>query len=250
MALAMLLTLWFATHSARTTAAIAITIVAGLVITLAGGLAAAGSLNVISIAFIPLFVGLGVDFGIQVTVRFNAERWAGAELRTALERAAVGVGAPILLAAGAICLALVAFLPTDYIGLAELGIISAFGMVVALVLNLTFLPALLVLLKPAAPAAQVGYCLLYTSAGRTPHARAARLPCPCLLRGVRSDRARMGRAVLSSQAAHPFPAPEPARWGAGGNASGHQDARVPAQSCDRLRTARKSPPARPCARPE
>ena len=157
MALAMLLTLWFATHSARTTAAIAITIVAGLVITLAGGLAAAGSLNVISIAFIPLFVGLGVDFGIQVSVRFNAERWAGAELRTALERAAVGVGAPILLAAGAICLALVAFLPTDYIGLAELGIISAFGMVVALVLNLTFLPALLVLLKPAAPAAQVGY---------------------------------------------------------------------------------------------
>ena len=157
MAAAMLLTLWFATHSARTSAAIAITIVAGLVITLAGGLAAAGSLNVISIAFIPLFVGLGVDFGIQVAVRFNAERWAGADLQAALERAAVGVGAPILLAAGAICLALVAFLPTDYTGLAELGIISAFGMVVALGLNLTLLPALLMLLRPAAPAAPVGY---------------------------------------------------------------------------------------------
>lgn len=157
MALAMLLTLWFATHSAKTTAAIALTIVAGLVITLAGGLVATGSLNVISIAFIPLFVGLGVDFGIQVSVRFNAERWAGADLRVALERAAVGVGAPILLAAGAICLALVAFLPTDYVGLAELGIISAFGMVVALVLNLTLLPALLVLLRPAAPSAPVGY---------------------------------------------------------------------------------------------
>jgi hopanoid biosynthesis associated RND transporter like protein HpnN len=157
MALAMLATLWFATHSAKTTGAIAVTIVAGLVITLAGGLAAAGSLNVISIAFIPLFVGLGVDFGIQVSVRFNAERWAGADLREALERAAIGVGAPILLAAGAICLALVAFLPTDYTGLAELGIISAFGMVVALVLNLTLLPALLMLLRPAAPAAPVGF---------------------------------------------------------------------------------------------
>ena len=157
MATAMLLTLWLATRSAKITAAIAITIVAGLVITLAGGLAAAGSLNVISIAFIPLFVGLGVDFGIQVSVRFNAERWAGAGLHAALERAAVGVGAPILLAAAAICLALVAFLPTDYTGLAELGIISAFGMVIALILNLTLLPALLVLMKPAAPAAEVGY---------------------------------------------------------------------------------------------
>lgn len=157
MAAAMLLTLWLATRSAKITAAIALTIVAGLVITLAGGLAAAGSLNVISIAFIPLFVGLGVDFGIQVSVRFNAERWAGAGLGEALERAAAGVGAPILLAAGAICLALAAFLPTDYTGLAELGIISGFGMIVALVLNVTLLPALLMLLKPAAPAAQVGY---------------------------------------------------------------------------------------------
>lgn len=157
MAFAMLLTLWFATRSVRTSAAIAATIVAGLIVTLAGGLLAAGQLNVISIAFIPLFVGLGVDFGIQVSVRFNSERWAGAELREALERAAAGVGAPILLAAGAICLALAAFLPTDYTGLAELGTISAFGMAVALVLNLTLLPALLVLLRPPAPAQRVGF---------------------------------------------------------------------------------------------
>ena len=157
MALAMLLTLWLATRSVKTTTAIAITIIAGLIITLAAGLAAAGSLNVISIAFIPLFVGLGVDFGIQISVRFNAERWAGAGIGEALERAAAAVGAPILLAAGAICLALAAFLPTDYTGLAELGIISGFGMVVALALNTTLLPALLMLLEPAVPAAQVGY---------------------------------------------------------------------------------------------
>ncbi len=157
MAVAMLLTLWFATRSAKTTVAIAVTIIAGLVITLAAGLVAAGSLNVISIAFIPLFVGLGVDFGIQVSVRFNDERWQGAGMADALERAAAGVGAPILLAAGAICLALAAFLPTDYIGLAELGIISALGMVIALVLNVTLLPALLMLLKPAAPTGQVGF---------------------------------------------------------------------------------------------
>ena len=157
MAAAMLLTLWFAVRSAKTVTAIAVTIVAGLVVTLAAGLLAAGKLTLISVAFIPLFVGLGVDFGIQISVRFNEERWAGAGLREALERAAAAMGAPILLAAAAICLALGAFLPTDYVGIAELGIISALGMIVALVLNLTLLPALLMLLRPAPPAVRVGF---------------------------------------------------------------------------------------------
>jgi uncharacterized membrane protein YdfJ with MMPL/SSD domain len=54
-------------------------------------------------------------------------------------------------------LALAAFLPTDYIGVAELGVIAALGMVVALLLNLTLLPALLALLRPPVPAARVGW---------------------------------------------------------------------------------------------
>jgi len=157
MAAAMLLTLWLATRSARTVLAIAVTIVSGLVITLAGGLLAVGALNLISVAFIPLFVGLGVDFGIQVSVRFNAERRAGANLVDALERTAEAIGAPILLAAGAICLALGAFLPTDYVGIAELGIISGLGMLVALALNVTLLPALLMVLKPQPPTSEVGF---------------------------------------------------------------------------------------------
>ncbi|MDB5723518.1 MAG: hopanoid biosynthesis-associated transporter HpnN [Novosphingobium sp.] len=157
MGVAMILTLWFATRSARTVLAILVTIVVGLVITTATGLLAAGRLNLISVAFIPLYVGLGVDFGIQVSVRFNAERRAGAGLVEALERAADAVGASILLAAAAIVLALAAFLPTDYIGVAELGVIAGLGMIVALALNVTLLPALLVLLKPAPPAAEVGF---------------------------------------------------------------------------------------------
>ncbi len=157
MAAAMLVTLWFATRSAKIVAAITLTILAGLLITLAGGLLAAGRLNLISVAFIPLFVGLGVDFGIQISVRFNAERRGGVGAVKALQLAAEAMGAPILLAAGAICLALGAFLPTDYIGIAELGVISAIGMVVALILNLTLLPSLLVLFNPAEPEHEVGY---------------------------------------------------------------------------------------------
>lgn len=154
---AMLLTLWFATRSAKTVFAIVVTIVTGLVMTTAVGLLAAGRLNLISVAFIPLYVGLGVDFGIQVSVRFNAERRAGAGVVEALERAADGVGASILLAAAAIVLALIAFLPTDYVGVAELGMIAGLGMIIALVLNVTLLPALLVLLKPPTPREDVGY---------------------------------------------------------------------------------------------
>lgn len=157
MALAMLVTLWFATRSAKIVAAIVITIIAGLVMTTAIGLAAVGTLNLISVAFIPLFVGLGVDFGIQIAVRFNAERLEGAAIPQALERAAVALGAPLALAAGAIFLGFGAFLPTDYVGISELGIIAGLGMVIALILSITLLPALLVLLKPGKPVAEVGF---------------------------------------------------------------------------------------------
>jgi hopanoid biosynthesis associated RND transporter like protein HpnN len=157
MALAMLVTLWLATRSAKIVAAIVVTIVVGLVVSLALGLLTVGRLNLISIAFIPLFVGLGVDFGIQVAVRFNAERRAGATPLDALARMAEAIGEPLLMAAGAILLALAAFLPTDYTGIAELGVIAGMGMMVALLLNVTLLPALLVLLRPAPPAHEVGW---------------------------------------------------------------------------------------------
>jgi len=157
MALAMVVTLWLATRSAKIVAAIVVTIVAGLVVSLALGLLAVHRLNLISIAFIPLFVGLGVDFGIQVAVRFNAERQAGAAPLDALRLMAEAIGEPLLMAAGAILLALAAFLPTDYVGIAELGIIAGMGMMVALLLNVTLLPALLMLLRPAPPAEEVGW---------------------------------------------------------------------------------------------
>ncbi len=157
MAAAMLVTLWFATRSAKIVAGIVVTIVAGLVVTTALGLLAVGALNLISVAFIPLFVGLGVDFGIQIAVRFNAERADGADTGAALHRAAVALGAPLTLAAGAVFLGFGAFLPTDYIGIAELGIIAGLGMIVALLASVTLLPAMLMLLKPGTPRRDVGF---------------------------------------------------------------------------------------------
>ncbi|HEV8408405.1 MAG TPA: MMPL family transporter, partial [Sphingomicrobium sp.] len=157
---AMILTLWLATKSARLVAAILITIVIGLFITMAIGLLTVGRFNLISVAFIPLFVGLGVDFGIQISVRYNAERSAGADPSDALRQAAAALGAPLTLAASAIFLGFGAFLPTEYVGVAELGVIAGIGMIVALALSVTLLPALILLLRPGKPRREVGFSAL------------------------------------------------------------------------------------------
>ncbi|HWK34919.1 MMPL family transporter [Sphingomonas sp.] len=160
MVLAMLVTLWFATRSVRLVAAIMGTIIIGLVVTTAVGLLAVGRLNLISVAFIPLFVGLGVDFGIQICVRFNAERADGRSPADAMRGAAGALGAPLLLAAGAVFLGFGAFLPTAYVGIAELGVIAGLGMVIALAFSVTLLPAAVLLLRPRAPRREVGFAAL------------------------------------------------------------------------------------------
>jgi hopanoid biosynthesis associated RND transporter like protein HpnN len=156
MLLAVLVMLWLAVRSTKLVLAILMTTLIGLVLTAALGLAAVGRFNLISVAFIPLFVGLGVDFGIQFSVRFRAERLVHEDLGTALESAAAGIGGSLALAAAAIVLGFLAFLPTDYIGVSELGVISGLGMVLGFVLNLTLLPALIVLLSPSRLTGPVG----------------------------------------------------------------------------------------------
>ena len=66
-----LLTLWLALRSFKIIFAILVTLFVGLAWTMAIGLWSVGVFNIISIAFIALFVGLGVDFGIQFSVRYR-----------------------------------------------------------------------------------------------------------------------------------------------------------------------------------
>ena len=153
---AMLLMLWLALRSIRLIACVLGTTLVGLVLAAAVGLLAVGRFNLISVAFIPLFVGLGIDFGIQMAVRFRAERLAEPDIKTALGRAARGIGGSLAVAGAAVSLGLFAFLPTAYIGVSELGVIAGLGMLIALALNLTLLPALVVLLKPKAQGLEVG----------------------------------------------------------------------------------------------
>jgi len=123
--------LWMALHSAKIIFAVFVNLFIGLSITTALGLMMVGSLNLLSIAFAVLFVGLGVDFGIQFSVRYRSERFKNDNLREALAEAARRAAVPLSLAAMATSAGFLCFLPTDYKGISELGAIAGVGMIVA-----------------------------------------------------------------------------------------------------------------------
>jgi hopanoid biosynthesis associated RND transporter like protein HpnN len=158
--LVVLLILWMALHSSKIILAVFTNLFIGLSITTALGLMMVGSLNLLSIAFAVLFVGLGVDFGIQYSVRYRSERFKGNDLRTALEKAAERSAVPLSLAAMATAAGFLSFLPTDYKGISELGEIAGVGMLVAFTSSITVLPALLNLLNPPGEKEAVGYAFL------------------------------------------------------------------------------------------
>ncbi len=147
--LVVLVILRLALKQARIILAVLINLAVGLTFTAAIGLRMVGALNLISVAFAVLFIGLGVDFGIQFSVRYRAERYANSDLLEALQATARGVAGPLLLAAASIAAAFYSFLPTAYVGLSELGLIAGTGMIVAFLTTVTLLPALLSVLKPA-----------------------------------------------------------------------------------------------------
>ena len=157
---AILLTLWLAVRSVKIIAAILMTLFAGFALTTAAGLAAFGSFNLISIAFIPLFVGIGVDFQIQYAVRYRAERHAIGDLRQALTGSGARIGSSLTLAALATAACFFSFIPTDYSGLAELGFVAGIGMIIAFLSSGTVLPALMKILNPKEEMEEIGFARL------------------------------------------------------------------------------------------
>ncbi|TPQ35351.1 hopanoid biosynthesis-associated RND transporter HpnN [Bradyrhizobium guangdongense] len=155
-----LLILWLALHSSKIIFAVFVNLFVGLALTTAAGLIMVGSFNLLSIAFAVLFVGLGVDFGIQYSVRYRSERYKHDDLTGALVLAAKRSAVPLSLAAMATAAGFLCFLPTDYKGISELGQIAGVGMLVAFLSSITVLPALLKLLNPPGEKEPVGYAFL------------------------------------------------------------------------------------------
>ena len=149
--------LWLALKSGRIILAVFLALAGGLAITAALGFLMVGSLNMISVAFFVLFVGLGVDFCIQYSVRYRDERYHKDNLKTALVDAGRDIGAPLALAAAATAAGFLAFLPTNYQGVSELGLIAGVGMFVAFLMSITVLPALLAVLDPPGEKEPLGF---------------------------------------------------------------------------------------------
>jgi hypothetical protein len=152
--------LWLALRWFRVIFAVVVSLVVGLSLTAALGMLLVGTLNLISVYFAVLFIGLGVDFGIQYSVRYRAERHEVDGLREALLHAGRRAGAPLTLAALATAAGFLSFLPTDYKGLSELGLIAGLGMLIAFFTSITVLPALLSRLNPPSEPYPLGYAAL------------------------------------------------------------------------------------------
>lgn len=131
--------------SVRLVVASLVTLVVGFIWTAAFAVAAVGSFNLISVAFAVLFIGIGIDFSIHFGLRCREMADHGIKGRASLSAAGRSIGKALALMAGTAALGFFSFLPTDYRGVSELGLIAGFSMIAAFITNVTFLPAVLAL---------------------------------------------------------------------------------------------------------
>ncbi len=142
-AVGLLLTLGFRTT--RHPLLLLLTVVVALTWTFALATLAIGHLNILSICFAAILIGLGVDFGIHFLSRYLHLRQELYELQEALELTAESVGPGILTSALTTALAFGSAALTGFPGLAELGIIAGGGILICAFATFTFLPALIAL---------------------------------------------------------------------------------------------------------
>lgn len=135
--------LYRAMRSLAIVSAAVVTLLVGLVWTAGFAAATIGHLNLISIAFAVLFIGLGVDFQIHLGMAYVDFIRQGRGHREALAEAARDVGGAEVMCAFTSAIGFLVFVPTDYRGVAELGLIAGAGMFIILFLTLTIFPALL-----------------------------------------------------------------------------------------------------------
>ncbi len=154
-----LITLWLylAVRTWRLIVPILLTLGLGLLLTVLFAALAVGTLNLVSVGFGVMFVGIAVDFAIQFAVRFREYRHATGDPVQGMRDTAARAGIQILCAALATAAGFLAFVPTAFSGVAELGLIAGGGMLIAFLCTLTFLPAAISVFSPRDAAAEVGF---------------------------------------------------------------------------------------------
>jgi hopanoid biosynthesis associated RND transporter like protein HpnN len=135
------------------------TLFVGFLFTLGWAAISVGEINLISIAFVFMFVGIAVDFAMQYCLHYREERLKrnSANDTEALDVAGGHMAEPLLLSAATVAIGFFCFLPTAYRGVAELGVIAGGGIIIAFLLNFTLMPALLRLTRLKPETSPVGF---------------------------------------------------------------------------------------------
>jgi len=100
-----------------------------------------GHLTILSVAFTPILLGLGIDFGIHLVARYREEKERGQTFDSALERSFRHTGKAITAGAMTTALAFFAITLADFRGIQELGFIAGTGVLLALLSTFTGTPA-------------------------------------------------------------------------------------------------------------
>jgi len=129
--------------SFRLVVATLICLLVGLSLTAAFAAFSIGHLNLISVAFAVLYIGLGVDYAIHLCLRYRELQEKGEPPSTAVWSSVQDVGGSLVLCAITTAIGFYCFVPTAYVGVSELGIISGTGMFISLLVTLTLLPSIL-----------------------------------------------------------------------------------------------------------
>lgn len=138
--------LFIAMRSFALVSASVLTLLVGLTLTLGFASLAVGRLNLISVAFGVLYIGLGADFAIHLALNIRARRAEGFAPDAALRAAVLDVGGSLGLCALTTMIGFFVFIPTDFDGVSELGLIAGVGMVISFATALFLFPALMAFL--------------------------------------------------------------------------------------------------------
>ena len=104
-----------------------------------------GHLNILSVVFTTILIGLGIDFGIHILERYKEERQSGADILLSLHNTLQGTGQGNFSGAITTAMAFGAMVLTDFIGIVELGWIAGWGILFCMVAMILLLPALVTL---------------------------------------------------------------------------------------------------------
>jgi len=133
---------WIGLRSIRLLVTTYVVLVMGLIFTAGFAAVTVGHLNVISITFASLYIGLGVDYAIHICLHYREGKADGLSNSEAILISIRDVGSSLFLCALATAIGFFAFIPTDYAGVSELGVISGGGIFIGLIISLTVLPAI------------------------------------------------------------------------------------------------------------